>query len=457
MTEKTERHLLIVDDEKGIRFGLRVLFERNGYIVHEASTRIEAENLIRSKEIDVVLLDVKLGQGESGMDVLESVQKIDGDIQVIMVTGYGSIDSAVKAIKRGASDYVLKPLDNDLILQAVAGCFKLQALQKENRFLKEELERSKLGNKIIYGDEKIHQLLNMADQVKDAATNILITGESGVGKEVLARYVHFTGNRKAFNFVSLNSAALSESLILSEMFGHTKGAFTGAHENKMGKIEMAHRGTLFLDEIGDMSLSAQAKLLRVLEERSFERLGGVKKIYVDIQLIAATNKDLKKLIEEGRFREDLYYRLNVITFAIPPLRERREDILPLAEFFIKTFSRKYHKAISGISATIREKLYHYDWPGNVRELQNIINRAVLLSPEGELGSLEIHTQPLAEEEGTAGTLQERLEPVISRCEREIILNVLKENNDNRTHTAEALGITRKTLLSKIQKYRIPTS
>ena len=314
----------------------------------------------------------------------------------------------------------------------------------------------------------MQNIMDIADRVKDTDSTVLIGGESGTGKEVLSRYIHFSSNRNEAPFVGVNCAALSETLLLSELFGHEKGSFTGADERKIGKFELADRGTLFLDEIGDMSLDAQAKLLRVLEEGSLERLGGNKTINVNIRVIAASNHDLPALIEKKRFREDLYYRLNVIRLDLPPLRERREDILPLAEYFADFYACKYRKEELRIPEEIREKLSNYGWPGNIRELKNMINQAVLLSDEGLVAPAGLtpvpsfapepidpaSSDPASPENCGDGDLSSRMERVIEEHEKQIIRRTLEESRYNKTAAAEALGISRKTLFNKMSKYQL---
>ena len=461
-------YILIVDDEEGIRFGLKNLFIRNGYKVFEAENISSALSIVRKEEIDIALIDIQLGNGENGIELLRQLKNVNEEIQVIMITGYGSIDTAVASIKRGASNYILKPIKNDKILNEVKRTLEYSRLKTENLFLKKELNKNYTEHEIITENKQMKNVLSMADQIKNAATNILILGESGSGKEVLARYIHFTGSRANGNFISLNSASISDSLILSELFGHVKGAFTGAVTQKAGMFELADGGTLFLDEIGDMHIDVQAKLLRVIEERCFQRLGGVKKIDVDFQLIVATNKDLGELIKKGLFREDLYYRLNVISLNIPALRDRSEDILPLSRYFIEKYNLRYSKRITGLDTPAEEVLKAYNWPGNIRELQNVINRAVLLGQDNLLTTedLEIvlHNCSDASKDcdkqlqfstlPNSGSLHSRMEGVITACETKIIKDCLMENNNIKTKTAEVLDITRKTLFTKMKQYEI---
>ncbi|MDT8298839.1 MAG: sigma-54 dependent transcriptional regulator, partial [Spirochaetaceae bacterium] len=326
--------ILIVDDEEGIRFSLGNIFSGEGYRVRTADSRQAALKEASDFMPDAVLLDIRL-KGEDGLDVLKDIRKTVPEAVVIMITGYGSIGSSVQAIKEGASDYILKPIDRTAILDAVGKNIELKTLRTENSFLKSELRETRGVQTIDTVVTGVKDVIRVADRVKDTGASILITGESGSGKELLAQYIHYTSIRQERNFIGVNCAALSDSLLLSELFGHEKGSFTGAHEQRPGKFELADGGTLFLDEIGDMSLEIQAKILRVLEERNFERVGGIRSISVDVRVIAATNRDLEEFIREGRFRQDLYYRLKVISCHLPPLRERLDDIPLLVDGFIR--------------------------------------------------------------------------------------------------------------------------
>jgi len=456
-----------VDDEEGIRYSLRVFLSRRGFSVSEAGDVNTAKDLISRGIFDTAILDIRLQNEETGLDLVESIRERNPDAVILIVTGYGHLDTAVTAIRKGANDYLQKPLDNERILDSIRKNSEIFQLKKENSLLKKELEENLFRHDIVTGSSSMEKILRTADRVKDLAPNILITGESGTGKEILARYIHFTGNRKSNRFVSLNSAALSDSLLLSELFGHRKGAFTGAVEHKKGKFELAHRGTFFLDEVGDMSLDIQAKFLRVLEERAFEQVGGTDRIEVDTHVIAATNHDIPALIEEGRFRKDLYYRLNVIHFHLPPLRERREDIEELCNAFIRLYNHQYHKSIEPVSRDVTVLLSDYSWPGNIRELKNLINRAVILAEDNRISPDQIFlllgqgTEPPAEPSGPGsdsprpgltGPLADRLAPVLTHYEKRILLETLEKNKNNRTRTAEELGLTRKTITRKIQQY-----
>jgi len=427
----------------------------------------------------------------SGLDLLARLKSEDSDLPVIIITGYGSIESAIEAMKRGASDYILKPVDNEALLALVRRNLEVVQLRRDNRYLKKELYQKEYQRQIITKTPAILDIIARLDSVKDSSASILIIGESGVGKEVFARYIHFTGNRSASPFISINCAALSEDLLLSELFGHEKGAFTGAIERKTGKFELAHGGTLFLDEIGDMSPAIQAKLLRVLEENCFERVGGTKRISVDIRIVAATNHDLHELIRTGKFRSDLYYRIATVEINLPPLRQRAQDIPYLAEFFIDMYAERYHKRIDGISPAVMQRWLSYDWPGNIRELQNMIHQAVLMCTGSRIendtmlsvqsAAAPYFTAPYLAAPGQGALSPTEPAPAISApngawatafqperyaslkdvaeaaaafYERQRIESVLALAGGNKSRTAKALGITRKTLAKKIRRYSI---
>ena len=452
--------VLIVDDEEGLRHGLENLFKREGFTVHTAASYETAVSAAARYPVDAAIVDVRLKGDRSGIDLLLVLKRLEPDLVVIVITGYGSVDTAVASLKGGAADYFLKPIDNPKLLESVRRNLEFRALASENRFLKDELvQRS--PHTFVTRDPTLAALLAKADKVKDRSVTVLITGESGTGKEVLARYIHFSGERRDGRFISLNCAALSESLLLSELFGHERGAFTGAVERKRGKFELADGGTLFLDEIGDMSLEVQAKLLRVIEESAFERLGGVKRICVDARIVTATNKDLPLLIREGKFREDLFYRINVVFFHLPPLREHRGDIPLLVEHFLAKFSERYVREPVTLDPATMSALTAYDWPGNVRELENVVNRIVLLGEASFTGGAPVvvprvlPAAPAGTEEPrpeTAGPLKAGAEEAASRYERRAISEALARNGGNKSKTARELDITRKTLASKISRY-----
>jgi DNA-binding NtrC family response regulator len=456
------RTVLIVDDEEGIRHGLMTMFRKEGFTVHCAADAEEAASAAGRFPVDVAVVDVRLRGGRSGIDLLQELKRLEPDVVVIVITGFGSIDNAVASMKAGAADYFLKPIDNARLLDAVRRNLALRSLATENRFLRDELMLRSLPHDFVANDPAVRALLATADKVKDARVTVLITGESGTGKEVLARYIHYTGARRDGTVVSINCAALSESLLLSELFGHERGAFTGAVERKRGKFELADGGTLFLDEIGDMSLDTQAKLLRVIEESSFERLGGTKSLTVDARIIAATNKDLSSLIADGRFREDLFYRINVVALHLTPLRERRGDIPALVEHFLAKYAERYTRGRIQLGRETMAALEAWDWPGNVRELENTVNQIVLLGEKSFLspgrpgavpGTRRAAGGQSPEARGPgSGSLKDGLDAVAGQYERRVIADCLKRNGGNKSKTARELSITRKTLAQKIAKY-----
>ncbi len=452
--------ILIVDDEEGLRYGLERLFKKQGFTVYSVGEFVKAVEIATKYSIDVALLDIRLKSGDRGIELLKDLKKIEPELIGIMITGYGSIDTAVAAMKEGASDYILKPIDNHSLLDLVYKNLELRRLKNDNSFFRHELQNQSLASTCITSNPEVQALLRKADKIKHSAVTALITGESGTGKEVLARYIHFTSNRNEGKFVGVNCAALSENLLLSELFGHEKGSFTGATGRTIGKFEIANKGTLFLDEIGDMSLDIQSKLLRVIEENSFERVGGIKSIQVDVRIIAATNKDLEKGIRDGIFREDLYYRINVVRFHLPPLRKRKEDIPLLIAHFIEKYNQKYTKQVLTFDNEALEALNSYDWPGNVRELENVINNAVLLSERGIIGvdGLKknifsgVAEEPQAIDFSRVNSLKETIDDIVDRHEKQIVEEFLRKNEYNKSKTARELSITRKTLAQKIEKF-----
>jgi DNA-binding NtrC family response regulator len=466
----SENSILIVDDEEGIRSALQKFFRREGYEAAVAATADEAIALAEKSYFAAAVLDVRLGGVDRGAELLTELRSRDPDLSVVMVTGYGSVESAVRAMKEGASDYILKPVDNSRLLEAVRRSIELARLRRDNAYLRRELIANVYSHDIVTRDPRYLSLIELADRVKDSEATILLTGESGTGKEVMARYIHFTGSRRDKPFVGINCAALSETLLLSELFGHERGSFTGAVERRIGKFELAHRGTLFLDEIGDMSLQVQSKLLRVLEESSFERVGGTKSIAVDIRVIAATNKDLGELMRRGEFRDDLYYRINIVNLRLPPLRERRDDIPYLVNYFIAKYAAKYNRPVVEATPEVIKLWTEHDWPGNVRELQNAVNQAVLLCrgqtidqatlavAQGQIGSLVQTPAECGEAEdvdlSSFTTLKALRDEVTSRYERRLIEAALKRNSGNKSKAAAELDVTRKTLAEKIAQYGI---
>lgn len=455
-------HILIVDDEAGILRGLSNLFEGEGFFVHAERSIPGALRVADDFDLDIAILDIRLKHDESGTDLLALLKERDPELPVLMITGYGSVESAVEAMHAGAADYILKPVDNSHILEKVRKNIELVRLKQDNRYLYGELREKYCASEIVSADPSMLCHLQIADRIKQSNAPVLICGESGTGKEIMARYIHFTSNRKERPFICVNCAALSESLLLSELFGHEKGAFTGAFEKRLGKFELADTGTLFLDEIGDMSLEVQAKLLRVLEQSCFERLGGSRSVSVDIRVISATNKPVKTLVEEGKLRADLYYRINVVELNLPPLRERRCDIPLLADHFIRMYNRRYTRNIRGVSSEVLRSWMDYPWPGNVRELQNVVNQGVLLSASDQIelshvdypGSKNQLANRVGFDPKRDRSLQSYVRGITQEIEKSAIEKVLGDCDFNQSKAAAKLGITRKTLAKKIQQLQI---
>ncbi|MBU0599255.1 sigma-54 dependent transcriptional regulator [bacterium] len=449
-------YILVVDDEISIIESFKLLLDETKYKVEGVQSGEEAIKKVISEEVNLILLDIRL-PGIDGIKVLERVKSIDKNMEVIMITATKTIKSAVEAMRLGAYDYVNKPFNVEEIRVIIEKALEKHNLTKEVNYLKatKEEERPLAFESIVAKSSKMHQIFEFMTQICQNDATILITGESGTGKELISRAIHSNSLRKGKSFIAVNCAAIPENLLESEFFGHEKGAFTGAITTKIGKFELANEGTLFLDEISCLKYDIQAKLLRVLQEREFERVGGEKLIRTNARIISATNTNLKKAVEEGRFREDLYYRLNVIPIELPPLRDRKEDIPLLIEYFIKYFNEKFNKDIKGISGQAVDILMNYSWPGNVRELNNIIERMIVLSKEK---SLQVHQLPLdilvAGEEEIKVKKDLFLKEAKESFEKQYILNILKKNNFNQTKTAKLLGIHRTTLIEKINSLGI---
>ncbi len=446
-------HILIVDDEAKMRHILRIMLEMKGYKVDEAGDGIEALEKIKETPYDLVIADIKMPRMD-GMELLKAIQEMDYPIPVVFITAYGSIESAVEAMRAGAVDYITKPFEEEKILLTVERALGISRIMDEKRALKEELDEMLLPKDIVCASDAMKKVLELARKVaKLPDTTVLITGESGVGKEVVARYIHSISPRAKKRFVAVNCAAITPTLLESELFGHEKGAFTGAERMKKGFFETAQGGTLFLDEVGDLTLDAQAKILRALQEKVIQRVGGTEEIPVDVRIICATNKDLEALVKEGKFREDLYFRINVFPIHIPPLRERKEDIVPLAEYFIKKF---VGHEVEGPLLTQGAKriLETYPFPGNVRELANAIERAVILAG-GELPINSDHLSFLRE--GTSEKSSPKdvfvLPPEgisLEELEKEIIRQALERTGNNQSAAARLLGLTRSKFRTRLK-------
>jgi DNA-binding NtrC family response regulator len=457
----------IADDEEGIRFGLSRLFSRAGYEVIGCETGAEVVEHARTRHLDVLLLDVRLSGPMDGHAVLQHVRRIDPELPVLIITGYGTIEQAVSAMKDGAADYIVKPVDNARLLNKVGS--RLELGRRHPQELGEAAcatggTPQQTTTRIVCESAAMRELLSLASRIKDQDINVLLTGESGVGKELFARYIHEQSPRRDGPFIGVNCAAFSETLLSSELFGHEKGAFTGADRRKQGCFERSHGGTLFLDEIGDMASDTQAKLLRVLEYKQFDRLGGTEAVSVDARIIAATNQDLERLVEEGAFREDLYYRINVVRMHLPPLRERPEDLKKLIYDFTEEFNRTYDCRVTEIDEATMERLMAHSWPGNARELRNVISQSVLLSTGNTLelfglggaerGNRHAGGQGAPSANGNGNGYHERLSAATEEVGRRLVVNALRQSGGNKSEAARILGVTRKTLQRKIARFGI---
>ncbi len=440
-------NILVCDDEEPFRRLLKNELTRKGYAVAVAADGTEAQRQLTTNSFDVVLLDVVM-PGMDGLALMKKLREEPAAPPIIVLTGKATVETAVEAMKNGAYDYLTKPYKLDELAIVVDRAAEYGRLRVKSELLEQELVRKELPFEFIGGSRAFQDILALIRKVAPTDTPVFIQGESGTGKELAANTIWHYSARNGKPFIALNCATLSENLIESELFGHEKGSFTGAHQLKHGLVEVADKGTLFLDEIGEMPIALQAKLLRFLDSGEFRRVGGNKALRLNVRLITATNKDLTVLIKAGRFREDLYYRLNVITVALPPLRERKEDIPSLARHFLGKYAKKLAKTIADISPEAVELLLGYHWPGNVRELENVIERAVILCEAETLDPdcLSIPSPVVVDELGTNPSLEE--------MEKTYILRVLKETNNNQSRASQLLGIDRKTLYLKLKKYGI---
>lgn len=446
-------NVLVVDDEKNIRAGLGKALELDGHNVLLAGDGQEALDLLEEEEIDLIIADLKMPR-LSGEELLRRVVESYPTLPVIILTGHGTIETAVQAMRDGAYDFLTKPVNLDRLSLLVKRALSTRELALQHRALQEELDQKRQFANIIGKSVEMNRIFDVVRQVAPTRASVLITGESGVGKELIADAIHQLSNRREKPFVKVHCAALSESLLESELFGHEKGAFTGALARKRGRFELAHMGSLFLDEIGEIEQSVQIKILRVLQEKTFERVGGEQTLEVDVRIISATNKDLKTEIERGTFREDLYYRLDVVNIHIPPLRERKEDIPLLVSAFIKEFATENDKPVEGIDPKARALLYNYSWPGNVRELRNSIESAVVMAKGPIITPDDLPPSIAADSESNYVRIQ--LGASMAEAERELIRANLAANNGNKSRTAEVLGIGRKTLHRKLAEYGMDT-
>jgi nitrogen regulation protein NR(I) len=468
--------ILIVDDDKSIRYSLKRMLE-GSFAILTAQNGEEALQRVRENSPDLILMDIKM-PGQSGMEVLKEIKRIDPKTLVIMMTAYGTTETAIAAMKYGAFDYIIKPFPIPQMKELVEKAISLRKLMKEQvTYARREDEKQVEGKeeRIVGASPKMQDIYKLVGQISQSDITVLLRGESGTGKELLARAIYHHSLRSNQTFLPINCAAIPDTLLESELFGHEKGAFTGAISRRIGKLEQCQGGTVFLDEIGDMSLPTQAKLLRILQERSFERLGGMETIKVDVRFIVATNKDLETAITNGQFREDLYYRLNVVSITVPPLRDRKQDIPELVSYFLKRFNQELRKRVGGISPGAMKTILSYGWPGNVRQLENVLKRAMVLC-QGEWilddqlvlekswdkGGIE---EPRGEkpvedlldilfEELSKGTVSSGERDMLSLIEKGMILRALQQMKGNQVQAAQLLGMNRSTLRGKMEKYHI---
>lgn len=449
-------NILIIDDEPLMRLSISDALKAEGYNIASAESGGEGLNAIKDNAYDVVITDLKLPEVD-GLQILKGCRQFSPATKILMITAHGSVETAVEAMKLGAYDYITKPFSMDELILVVKRLIQLRDLEDENIYLKGRIEDKYDFSGIIAKSPAMRDIFEKIKVVAQSDTNVLITGESGTGKELVANAIHYNSPRKDEAFIKVSCAALPETLLEAELFGHEKGAFTGALKQKKGRFELAHKGTLFLDEIGEVSPSVQVKLLRVLQERELERLGGIETINVDVRIICATQRDLKKEAQKGNFREDLYYRLNVVPIHLPSLRERKEDILLLVEHFLDIYSKQMNKPIKNLSLEVRELLLKYDFPGNVRELENAVERGVTLCRDGEIQPWDLPEDICSCCDAgfkVANRLHfsEPLTNAMSVFEKQYIARVIEEAGGNKTLAAKMLGISRKTLWEKCKAY-----
>jgi two-component system response regulator HydG len=444
--------ILVAEDNESLRAGVVGALEDDGYTVIPAANGVEAIQVLESEAINVVVSDIMLGD-ISGVDILKKAKEINSETEVILMTAYATLDSALQALRLGAFDYIQKPFDIMQLKHRVGTALRVRKMREELEFFKKAQYRMEMGEGgPIMENPRMKEVLDKIGKVAPTPVTVLISGETGVGKEVIAGLVHFNSPRRDQPFVKVNCAALHENLLESELFGHERGAFTGADRLRIGRFEQADKGTIFLDEIGDMSSTIQSKVLRVMQEQEFERLGSSgKTVKVDVRVIAATNKDLRKEVQEGRFRQDLYFRLNVVNLHIPPIRERPEDIMALARFFLNRFAVDFKKKVDGFTPEAVQKMRRYAWPGNVREMQNAVERAVLLCDGALIGPDDL-TLESAQPKGEGPLVHETL--VLEELERSAIQRALQATRGVQKDAADLLGITPRVLNYKIQVLKI---
>ena len=452
----TSGTVLIIDDEAGIRESLQTLLELEGYDVETAATGQQGLNRLGQRTFDLILLDLALPD-RNGLDILAELRAQDPGVSVIMITAYGTVENAVRAMQSGAANFVQKPWDNEKLLADVRAAVARHRAEEENVQLKRALKQRYNFEHIIGKSEPMLKIFDLVAQVAPSRSTVLLQGESGTGKELIAKAIHLNSQRRDRPFVPVNTGSMPPDLLESTLFGHVKGAFTSAIASKKGLFEVADKGTLFLDEIGTMSLDTQSKILRVLQDRKFMHLGGIHELQVDVRIIAATNVDLRQMVREGKFREDLFYRLNVITIDLPPLRQRKEDIPLLVEHFLHKYSQENERDARRITPEALRPLVAYSWPGNVRELENVVERAVVLSSGIEIGS-ELLPDHMVGRGSTMPVMEHRpdasLFDILEDCERRIITDMLEKCNWNQTEAAERFRVPLSTLNQKIKRLNI---
>ena len=459
MNNQNKFHILVVDDDLSHLKMLKTIVKSWGYDTSDADDGSKAVELVRERPYDLILMDIRMAE-MSGIEALKQIKDYNPAIPILIMTAYSSVDSAVEALKAGAYDYLTKPLDFDVLKITLERALEHSALKVENKYLKDKLSADYELKNIIGKSRTMKELIDMLAMIAPSEATAMITGESGTGKELIAKSIHHNSSRKNHPLVIVNCAALTETLLESELFGHEKGAFTGADKLREGRFMQANKGTIFLDEIGETSATMQAKLLRVIQEREIQRVGGNDTLKVDVRILAATNKNLKEEVESGRFREDLYYRLNVVTLDVPPLRERQEDVPLLAQHFLKKFAEKNRKDVRDFSPLAMDMLIKYNWPGNVRELENTIERAVILLIGEHITEKELPsniTEPYSENSNWVDS-PKLAAPGPNRpledIEREAILATLDATGGNKSETARRLKINRKTLHKKLKGYGV---
>ncbi|RPJ77473.1 MAG: sigma-54-dependent Fis family transcriptional regulator [Desulfobacteraceae bacterium] len=451
----TKLDILIAEDEPAQREMLSGFLAKQGHHVLTAANGEEALAKVKAHTLDLAIVDYKM-PGLTGLDVLQKAKQINPGLDLLILTAFGTIDTAVAAMKAGAADYLSKPIDLEELLIVIDRIAGRRTLESENEILREQIREKEVSqDQIVHGSRQMAELINLAGRVAASNATVLIQGESGTGKELFARLIHRLSPRSAKPLIVVNCAALSENLIESELFGHERGAFTGATQKRVGRFEQADGGSLFLDEIGEISPAVQVKLLRLLQEGEFQRVGGNQTFKADVRLISATNQDLGSRIKEGAFREDLFYRLNVVPLKIPPLRERREDITPLVDHFVRRFAKENRKPIEGVSREAMDQLVKYDYPGNIRELENILERAVVIARGATLTAAELpFGGRLPDEEEETGAGEGSLRQALETLERRMVADAMKAAGGNQSRAAEMLGLSERMLRYKLKKHKL---